>query len=163
MRRADSLEKTPMLGQFKGWRRRGWQRMSGWMASLTQWTWVWANSGSWWWRGKPGVLQSVGLQRVGHNWMTELNWEICQVNMGCENIEGTENHWGFQIDYVIWIPFRKYSIPLPSGGWSCLETPNKKITSKYNSPTRRRFPSLGSLILNKVKIHQQPSLSQATS
>ena len=59
----------------------------------------------------------------GHNWMTELNWEICQVNMGCE---GTENHWGFQIDYVICIPSRKYSIPLPSGGWSCLETPTRK-------------------------------------
>ena len=46
----------------------------GWMASLTQWTWVWASSGSWWWTGKPGVLQSMGLQRVGHNWATELNW-----------------------------------------------------------------------------------------
>ena len=44
------------------------------MASLTQWTWAWASSGSWWWTGKPGVLQSVGLQRVGHDWVTELNW-----------------------------------------------------------------------------------------
>ena len=44
------------------------------MASLTQWTWVWVNSGSWWWAGKPGVLQSMGSQRVGHNWVTELNW-----------------------------------------------------------------------------------------
>ena len=47
----------------------------GWMASLTQWTWVWASSRSWWWRGKPGVLQSTGLQRVRHNWATELNWD----------------------------------------------------------------------------------------
>ena len=53
---------------------RGWD---GWMASPTQWTWVWVNSGSWWWTGKPGVLQSMGSQRVGHNWVTELNW-ICQ-------------------------------------------------------------------------------------
>ena len=45
----------------------------GWMASPTQWTWVWASSGSWWWTGKPGVLQSMGLQRVRHNWVTELN------------------------------------------------------------------------------------------
>ena len=45
----------------------------GWMASPTQWTWVWASSGSWWWTGKPGVLQSMGLQRVGHDWVTELN------------------------------------------------------------------------------------------
>ena len=50
---------------------RGWD---GWMASPTQWTWVWVNSGSRWWTGRPGVLQSVGSQRVGHNWATELNW-----------------------------------------------------------------------------------------
>ena len=44
------------------------------MAPPTQLTWVWASSGSWWWTGKPGVLQSMELQRVGHNWATELNW-----------------------------------------------------------------------------------------
>ena len=50
---------------------RGWD---GWMASQTQRTWVRVNSGSWWWTGKPGVLQSMGSQRVEHDWMTELNW-----------------------------------------------------------------------------------------
>ena len=50
---------------------RGWD---GWMASPTQWTWVWVNSGSWWWTGRPSMLQSMGLQRVGHDWVTELNW-----------------------------------------------------------------------------------------
>ena len=45
------------------------------MPSLTQWTWVWVNSGSWWCTGRPGVVQSVGLQRVGHDWATELNWD----------------------------------------------------------------------------------------
>ena len=50
---------------------RGWD---GWMASPTQWTWVWVNSGSWWWTGSPVVLWFMGLQRVGHDWMTELNW-----------------------------------------------------------------------------------------
>ena len=55
---------------------RGWD---GWMASLTQWTWVWVNSGSWWLTGRPGVLQSMGLQRVGHNWVTELNWELLKI------------------------------------------------------------------------------------
>ena len=50
---------------------RGW---GGWMASLTQWTWVWVNSGSWWWTGRPGVLWFMGLQRVGHDSATELNW-----------------------------------------------------------------------------------------
>ena len=49
---------------------RGWD---GWLASLTQWTWIWVNSGTWWWTGKPGMLQSMGLQSVRHNWVTELN------------------------------------------------------------------------------------------
>ena len=48
---------------------RGWD---GWMASLTQWTWVWASSGSLWWTGKPGVLQSMGWQSVRHEWVTKL-------------------------------------------------------------------------------------------
>ena len=55
-------------GDYRGW--------DGWMASLTWWAWIWASSGSWWWTGKPGVLQSsMGLYRVGHDWMTELKWE----------------------------------------------------------------------------------------
>ena len=49
---------------------RGWD---GWMASLTRWTWVWVNSGSWWWTGRPGVLQFMGSQRVRQDWVTELN------------------------------------------------------------------------------------------
>ena len=47
----------------------------GWMVSLTQWTWIWVNSGSWQLTGRPGVLQSIGSQRVGHDWTTELNWK----------------------------------------------------------------------------------------
>jgi len=50
---------------------RGWD---GWMASPTQWTWVWINSRNWWWTRRPGVLQSMESQRVRHNWATELNW-----------------------------------------------------------------------------------------
>ena len=49
----------------------GWD---GWMASLTRWTWVWGNSRSWWWTRRPGVLRFMGSQRVGHDWVTELNW-----------------------------------------------------------------------------------------
>ena len=74
MWRTDSLEKTLILERLKvggEGDNRGWD---GWMASLIQWTWVWASSGSWWWTGKPGVLQSLGSQRVGHDWATELNW-----------------------------------------------------------------------------------------
>ena len=52
---------------------RGWD---DWMASRTQWIWVWVNSGSWWWTGRPGVLCFIGSQRVGHDWVTELSWII---------------------------------------------------------------------------------------
>ena len=52
---------------------RGWD---GWMASPTWWTWVSASSGSWWWTGKPGVMQPMGSQGVGHEWVTELNWYL---------------------------------------------------------------------------------------
>ena len=56
----------------------GWD---GWMISLTQWTWVWVNYGSWWWTGWPGVLESMWLRRVGQDWATELNWTdvICSL------------------------------------------------------------------------------------
>ena len=73
--RTDSLEKRPWC-----WERlraegegddRGW---GGWIASPTQWTWVWVNSRSWWWTGRFGMLQFMGSQRVGHDWATELNW-----------------------------------------------------------------------------------------
>ena len=52
---------------------RGWD---GWMASPTQWTWVWVNSRSWWWTGRPGVLPFMWSQRVGHDWATELNYDV---------------------------------------------------------------------------------------
>ena len=68
MRRTDSLERTLMLGKIVG------RRWDGWMASLTQWTWVWVDSESWWWMGRPGVLQIMGSQRVRHDRPTELNW-----------------------------------------------------------------------------------------
>ena len=69
-----SLEKTLMLGKIEGrgeGDNRGWD---GWMASLTQWTWVWVDSGGWWWTGRPGMLRFMGSQRVRHDWVTELNW-----------------------------------------------------------------------------------------
>ena len=58
--------KTGGKGDNRGW--------DGWMASPTQWTWVWINSRSWWWTGKPAMLQYIGLQRVRHDWATELRW-----------------------------------------------------------------------------------------
>ena len=74
LRRVDSLEKTLMLGGIGGRRRRGLQRMRWLDTSPTRWTWVWVNSGSWWWTGRPVVVQFMELQRVGPDWATELNW-----------------------------------------------------------------------------------------
>ena len=74
------IGKAPDAG--KDWR---WEKgttedeMDGWMASQMWWTWVWTHSGSWWWTGRPGVLQSLGSQSVEHNWMTELIWTKCWV------------------------------------------------------------------------------------
>ena len=74
MQRADSFEKALMLGKIEGRRRRGLQRMR-WLDGITDsMEWVCVDSGSWWWTGKPGVLRFMGLQRVRHDWATELNW-----------------------------------------------------------------------------------------
>ena len=69
---------------------RGW---NAWIisASPTQWTWVWVSSGSWWWTGKPGVLESVGSQGVGHDWATELNW--------IEGLERWTDRWNVEQDW----------------------------------------------------------------
>ena len=76
---------------------RGW---NGWMASPTRWTWVWVNSGSWWWTGRPRVLWFMGSQRVGHDWVTELNWtegilSRCEVLVKylIVYLEGFEEKW----------------------------------------------------------------------
>ena len=67
--------------RLKAGRERDDRGQDGWMTSLTRRTWVWVSSGSWWWTGKPGVLQSMGLQRVRHNWATELNWDKPTANI----------------------------------------------------------------------------------
>ena len=69
MQRTNSLEKTLMLREIEGRRRRGLHEMVGWHHQL--WTWVWVNSRNWWWTGRPGVLWSMGSQRVRYNWVTE--------------------------------------------------------------------------------------------
>ena len=69
---------------------RGWD---GRMASPTRWTWVWVDSRSWWWTGRPGVLQFMGSQRVGQNWVTKLNWT--------EYTASVENQWlRFKVSYI---------------------------------------------------------------
>ena len=78
---------------------RGWD---GWMASLTRWAWVWVNSGSWWWTRRPGVLRFMGTQRVGHDWVTELNWIVEKLIMEhfscCEWVKNIFT----QTNYIPW-------------------------------------------------------------
>ena len=74
LRRVDSFEKTLMLGKIEGRGEGDGKKWDGWMASPTWWTWVWVDSRSWWWTGRPGVLRFMGSQQVGHDWATELNW-----------------------------------------------------------------------------------------
>ena len=84
MRRADSFEKTLMLVKIEGRRRRGRDRgWDGWMASLTQWTRVWVNSGSWWWTGRAGVLRFMGSEsRTRLSDFSELNWTEANLSSG---------------------------------------------------------------------------------
>jgi len=89
--------KDPDLGKIEVGREgdnRGWD---GWMASPTQWTWIWVDSGSWWSTGKPGVLLSMRLQRVGHDWVTELNWSKLSVYISIPSSQLKINIWLFII------------------------------------------------------------------
>ena len=79
IRRTESFEKTLMLGKIEGGRRRGDRGWDEWMASPTQWTWIWVNSGSWWWTGRPGLLQSMRSQsRTRLNWLEYNKWKLCE-------------------------------------------------------------------------------------
>ena len=74
MWRTDSLKRPWCWEKLKAGGEGKDREWDGWMVSPTQWMWVWISSGSWWWTVKPGMLQSMGSQRVGCNWVTELNW-----------------------------------------------------------------------------------------
>ena len=92
MKRADAMKKTLLLGKIEGRRRRGARGWDGWMASPAQWTWVWANSGREWRTGKPGLLQSMGLQRFGHDLATEQQQYIHSNNLPAWDSPGTNSH-----------------------------------------------------------------------
>ena len=98
MWRVDSLEKTLMLGGVGGRRRRGRQRMR-WLDGITEWwTWVWVNSGSWWWTGRPGVLRFMGSQRVGHDWATEMNWTDTSIAPAWYPTGAKTQEWGKRLN-----------------------------------------------------------------
>ena len=91
MQRVDSLEKTLMLGGMGAGGEgadRGWD---GWISSPTRWTWVWVNSGSWWWTGRHGVLWFMRSQRVRHDWATELSWTEIQCTCFPGGSDGKES------------------------------------------------------------------------
>ena len=113
------IGKDPDAG--KDWRGRegddrGWD---GWMASPTQWTWIWVNSRSWWWTGRPGVLQSMGSQRVRHDWATELNWTISQ-NLSKEtaHIYLLLSYLSLPLAFQLWQMLPVWTMNLCSNGWS---------------------------------------------
>ena len=81
---------------------RGWDV---WMASPTQWTWVWASLRSWWWTGKPGVLQSMGLQTVGLNWAIDLNWT--ELNLFFRDHESDTVHWKLSVSTLYTLLFHR--------------------------------------------------------
>ena len=90
--------------------------LDGWMASLTQWTWVWVDSRSWWWTGRPGVLRYMGSQRVRHDWVTELNWT--QLNRLFKTLTSvsSSDKWGWQA--IFYRVVSKASLALTHGRYS---------------------------------------------
>ena len=115
MRRADSLEKTLMLGGIGSRRRKGWQRMR-WLDGIADSMDVSLSElGSWWWTGRPGVLRFIGSQRVGHDWVTELNWTLWKVyhyKLTCR-VEVLErfNHLYKVVELEVkWMPYNQNSL-----------------------------------------------------
>ena len=96
MRRTNSLQKILMLGRLKAGEGDD-RRWDGWIAWPTQWTWVWASSGSWWWTGRPGMLQSTGSQRVGHDWATELSCQRVFFNITNNILKSANVAWFYNV------------------------------------------------------------------
>ena len=144
---------------------RGWD---GWMASPTWWTWVWASSRGWWWTGKHGMLQSLGSQRVGHDWWTELNWTWHSANYadgallpvqspeqriappalnGFKDREGS--NFALQKHKIYWPQSKKISLQLWEGRFGERKSPwrkgwllksHQKVTSHLTRQVLLAFP-----------------------
>ena len=105
MLRANSLEKALIMGKIEGRRRRGWQRM-WWLDGITrQWIWVWASSRSWWRKGKPGVLWSMGSQRVGHDWAAEQQQDTWLGNIFSHSVGCLSCSWWCPLIHRSWMKF----------------------------------------------------------
>ena len=113
MQRVDSLEKTLMLGGVGDRRRRGDRGWYGWMTSPTQWTWVWVNSGSWWWTERPGMLQSMGSQRARQDWVTELTHWLSKSHLTLQKFSWKESC------------FDRVAVLRSLGFWNCIRALEK--------------------------------------
>ena len=139
MQRTDSLEKTwcwEGLGAGGDGNDRGWD---GWMASPTQWTWVWVDPRSWWWTGRPGVLQSMGSQRVRHDWTEQKTHCIKILQSKCKTNKQTKN---------------KNTTPPPTMLKASREKKDGNLQKSPHS-TISRFLSRNSTCLEKTGWHTQ--------
>ena len=119
------------------------------MASPTWWTWVWVNSRSWWWTGRPGMLWFIGSQRVGHDWATELNWTV--------HIPGDQAWFSYKVTLVF--------CPVQFSGWkTMLFTPGLQILNtsgdSFSSTRYLKEPTYFQLspwtaILSLAETHQR--------
>ena len=120
---------------------RGWD---GWMVSPARWTWVWVNSGSWWWTGKSGVLQSMGLQRAGQGWATVLNWRE-PINPNPLSLSLLSSLHGLYIPdkRMYYCPLASLNFPIsvclpmpcPLPGWSYPTASPNKYPSCFRKPS----------------------------
>ena len=110
------------------------------MASLTRWTWIWASSGSWWWPGKAGVLQCMGLQRVRHNWVTELNWVLKQQTYFSQFWRLRESE--IMVRFLVKTLFLIYRWPFFPGG-TVVKNPPPKAGDSGSVPGLGRSPGEG--------------------
>ena len=128
------------------------------MASPTWWTWVWVSSRSWWWTGKPGVLQSMGSQRVGHDWATELDWTENLIHLGhifiylisCSAYKQT---WILLLSEILSLPGRFEYHVYPN--WESSSYPPRPWSGKYLSKEHKWIPwqeSLGNMLEMKGEL-----------
>ena len=141
---------------------RGWD---GWMASLTRWMWVWVNSGSWWWTGRPGVLRFMGSQRVGHDWATDLIWsEAVDIQFGWGILQNLDANYSMDSDdcvsgMIVLVPILKHTTLTTNKSFYfflsssktcvhvCFQRHNQRVTRVIGLD--KTLPAKGSLGLKK--------------
>ena len=137
------------------------RRWDGWMASLTRWAWVWVNSGSLWWTGRPGMLRFMGSQRVGHDWVTELNWTVWFWDdfMECSTLHFLQRHLSF-LSLVVVVVFI-YHFPIFEGnlgrfkGYVITILPFLLLFKLHKKDTKIPFHSPVSVARPHIKTHRR--------